>query len=94
MKRVARFIGMFACAVMTTVLLSCTPMVEEVPHEHAFGDWTESQAPTCTADGERGRVCDCGERQTERISALGHAEESHEGKAPTCLANGWQEYVT
>lgn len=38
-------------------------------------DWhdTEPTLPTCTEDGEKGKVCSrCGMKETEKISALGH----------------------
>ena len=39
----------------------------------------------------------CGEelfRETVIVDALGHAEVSHDEKAPTCTAIGWKAYVT
>ena len=44
----------------------------ELPHEHAFGEWTTVTEATCTEDGSRERVCECGEKETEVIAALGH----------------------
>ena len=41
-------------------------------HEHAFGQWTVTKEATCTEDGSRERVCECGEKETEVIAALGH----------------------
>ena len=41
-------------------------------HEHAFGEWTTTREATCTEDGSRERVCECGEKETEVIAALGH----------------------
>ena len=44
----------------------------EQPHEHAFGQWTVTKEATCTEDGSKERVCECGEKETEVIDALGH----------------------
>lgn len=46
--------------------------------EHAYGDWAETLAPTCTADGTKQRICTLcdetveGHALTETIPALGH----------------------
>lgn len=45
---------------------------EEPPHEHAFGEWTQVSAPTCTEKGKEERVCACGEKEERDIDALGH----------------------
>ena len=41
-------------------------------HTHTFGEWQTVTEPTCTEDGERQRACQCGERETEALPALGH----------------------
>lgn len=42
-------------------------------HEHTFGEWEVETAPTCIEDGEEIRICsDCGETETQVISATGH----------------------
>ena len=57
-------------------------------------------APTCTKDGSHDEVvyCSyCGDelaRETITDGALGHDEQTHEAKAPTCTEKGWNEYVT
>ena len=66
----------------------------EPPHTHDFGEWNVTQAPTCTEKGQQERSCSCGEKETEKIDALGHDEENHDAKAPTCTAIGWDAYVT
>jgi len=45
---------------------------EEPPHEHAFGEWTQVSAPTCTEKGKEERVCACGEKEERDVDALGH----------------------
>ena len=56
----------------------------ELPHEHAFGEWTVTREVTCTEDGSRERVCECGEKETEVIAALGH--DFVNGKCSRCDA--------
>lgn len=46
--------------------------VGDDPHVHSYGEWTETQKPTCTRDGLRTRSCACGDTETERIGATGH----------------------
>ena len=41
-------------------------------HEHSFGEWTTTKEATCTEEGAKERVCECGEKETEVIPALGH----------------------
>ena len=57
---------------------------------HNYGEWNTRKAPTCTANGERVRICgSCGDVQKETISATGHSYgEWNTRKAPTCTANG------
>ena len=41
-------------------------------HEHSYGEWTIVDEPTCTEAGVEERVCDCGEKETHPVDALGH----------------------
>lgn len=42
-------------------------------HEHKYGEYEITTAPTCTEEGVRSRTCsDCGEVATEPIPAQGH----------------------
>ena len=68
----------------------------ELPHEHAFGEWTTTKEATCTEEGSKERVCECGEKETEVIAALGHteAEAVRENEKPaTCTEAGSYESV-
>ena len=41
--------------------------------EHAFGEWSESVAATCTAEGTRMRTCSlCGETESESLAIVAH----------------------
>ena len=66
-------------------------------HKHAFGDWKVTGEATCTEDGEEERSCACGEKETRKINAKGHAYEdtvtpptkTEKGYTPhTCSACG------
>ena len=63
----------------------------EQPHEHQFGEWTVTTAPTCTEEGVETRTCECGETETRTVAALGHTEEVIPGKAATCTETGLTE---
>ena len=41
-------------------------------HKHSYGDWVETKAPTCTEKGTQERTCECGDKQTKDVNALGH----------------------
>ncbi len=56
----------FACAF--SACSTTTP-----PHVHSFGEWAEVTAPTCTEEGKEERTCDCGEKETRALNALGHS---------------------
>lgn len=63
---------------------------------HAWGEWEQTKAPTCTEAGEEQRVCanDPLHVETREIAALGHDLVHHEAKAPTCTEIGWEAYDT
>ena len=52
-------------------------------HEHTFGEWVVTTAPTCTQDGLETRTCSaCGEAETRVIPAAGH--DYKDGKCTVC----------
>ena len=54
-------------------------------HEHTFGEWVITTAPTCTEPGEKTRTCSaCGEVETRVIPAAGH--DYKDGKCTVCGA--------
>ena len=77
---------------MVLVLLSL--VFAACGHEHAFGAWTVDKEATCTENGSRVRLCECGEKETESIPAKGHVEgkwiTDHEA---TCTANGSKHQI-
>ena len=56
-------------------LVACNNQQPENPtpdHTHSFGGWEITKNATCTEDGVKTRYCDCGEKQSENIAAIGH----------------------
>ncbi len=62
----------YALLALTLALGGCLAFAA-CGHEHSFGAWEVTKAPTCTEAGERVRTCtDCGEKETDAIPASGH----------------------
>ena len=82
----------------------CSVCYEELSREtvtvpaigHAWGEWTQTKAPTCTEAGKEQRVCanDPSHVETREVAALGHDLIHHEAQAPTCTEIGWEAYDT
>ena len=60
--------------------------------EHEFGAWQDVIDPTCTTPGRQERYCECGEKEEETISPLGHNYEENVVD-PTCTEGGYTEHV-
>ena len=57
--------------------------------DHDWGEWRNSGAASCTAEGSRYRACKvCDEREEEAVAATGHTLVSTPAKAQTCGAAG------
>ena len=83
----------FVLILMLILALAACDM-GSTPHAHFYGEWETIEEATCTEDGTKERVCSCGEKQTETITALGHTfGEWVETKAPTCTEDGAKERV-
>ena len=72
--------------------------VTEIPaNGHSFGEWYETQAPTCTETGTDERGCPiCYHKETRTTDALGHteAEAVVENRVePDCITNGSYDSV-
>ncbi len=75
------------CSVCGTVLAE----QEDIPAKgHSFSEWVTRREPTCTENGEKGRVCTvCGLTQKEAILTQGHSFSKWvTRKEPTCTENG------
>ena len=64
---------------MTVLVFALVGCDGEQPHETeteahvcAFGEWVVTKDANCTEDGKRERTCECGEKETQSIDALGH----------------------
>ena len=80
------------CTVCGKELSRTNHTVDATPHSY---NATITVEPTCTEAGVKTIICSvCGDTYTESIDALGHDKISHEAKAPTCTAIGWEAYET
>lgn len=83
-KLLILFLGLCLC-LSATILVACSEEPPEVPHTHAFGEWSETTAATCATDGEMTRSCACGEQETTPIPATGI---HHYGADNLCVSCG------
>lgn len=62
----------------TLLLLSITIvfllLLTACGHEHTYGEWMIEMQATCTENGNKVRVCECGEKEIETISFTGHTD--------------------
>ena len=81
-------IQLFLLVLITLVVLaSCG----ESKHIHSYGSWEVIQEPTCTEQGLKERVCECGNIDSQTIPALGHTAGkpvAEEEKPATCTEAG------
>lgn len=72
---------------LAVLVVSC--LVLTACHSCEFGEWTVTKQPTCTQDGSRERVCECGEKETEVVPATGHSYGDWTAvKDATCTEDG------
>ena len=60
-------------------------------HSHKYGDWIVTKNANCTEDGTMTRYCDCGEKQSDTIPAIGHKKINLSAKDATCTETGLTE---
>ena len=55
-------------------------------HTHEFGEWQplNGSRPTCTESALEIRKCSCGETESREVPALGHIDQSEDGKCDRC----------
>lgn len=76
-------------APITTSPVTTDKPVTDAPHTHSYSAWTVVKAATCTADGREERTCDCGEKESRNIAAIGHSFGDWKvTKAATCGETG------
>ncbi len=62
------------------------------PEPHRFGDWKVTAAASCTAEGEKTRVCSvCGYTEKATAEKTGHTPVTDEAVAATCTESGLTE---
>lgn len=61
---------------------------ETTAHVHAYSAWKTIIEPTCEDKGKKERVCDCGEKQSKSIDALGHKAQKLSAVSATCQKTG------
>lgn len=81
--------------VVVLLILACgcllTSCEEESPgeppaHEHAYGAWSETTAPTCGAKGTSTRTCACGASESKSIAATGEHDYGADDLCAVCGA--------
>ena len=61
--------------------------------DHSYGEFVETQAPTCTVEGVNTKTCgNCGDTQTEAIPVIPHSYEAVVTD-PTCTEAGYTTYT-
>ena len=82
-------------AVLAFALVGCDSEqggeTETEAHVCALGEWITIKDATCTEDGKKERACECGEKETQSIAALGHTEVIDAAVAKTCIDSGLTE---
>lgn len=65
---------------------------QSTTHRHQWGEWVMTIAPTCTERGQEERMCECGEKQTRLVAALGHDYQVIEEYYGSCGNSGYRIY--
>ncbi len=71
-------------AIFLLLLTACGQTQEVHTHEYQ----TSSVEPTCVTDGYTEYICECGDKYTEPLTAVGHKGEVIPGKQATCTDDG------
>ncbi|MBQ0109685.1 MAG: hypothetical protein KBS44_05345 [Clostridiales bacterium] len=74
---------------LLAALLASSCMLTSCFHEHVFGEWKTVTKATCTKEGLKERVCECGEKETQAIPMIDHDYASATCEKPkTCTMCG------
>ena len=83
MKKFAIILLFAALIVASVALVACS--VDQDTCDHQWGEWVDSVAATCTAEGEQTRTCSvCKKQETQTVDALGHQILDDTGVQKSC----------
>jgi hypothetical protein len=98
MKNTIKVLGIIAfvaiIGIIAMSLTGCDNGTTPSSHNHNWGEWTVTQAATCSAAGAKERVCkdDAVHKETDVIPIDSNAHDYHfvegSGTAPTCTEDG------
>jgi len=95
MKKIKKVLGIIGiAAIIGFSAIACDNETTTPSHSHTWGEWVETNAATCTAEGVETQSCACGATQTQGIDIDpdNHDMQLYEGAevilAPTCTQNG------
>lgn len=74
---------------LTIFLLTIICILSSCGHEHSYSEWSVKTEATCSSDGEKIRVCECGETQTQAIEKKAHQIITVSPIPPTCATAGY-----
>lgn len=58
--------------------------------DHSYGEWKIISVPSCTATGEKERICTvCDDKEIQSIDATGHQESTENVKEASCTEEGY-----
>ncbi len=84
------FIAVLSCVCFALGLVGCEG-TGSIEHQHVYGEWEQTLAPTCTTVGKQTRTCaTCKETEEQDVASLGHqyVDDAENSKAPTCQEAG------
>ncbi len=61
--------------ILSGVALTSCKTVFTSSHTHEWGEWTVSKDATCASQGQRERVCECGQTDTESLDTVEHTSD-------------------
>ena len=88
--------SVFRALLLLTATIVLLSLLTACGHEHAYGEWTVEKNATCTENGTKVRVCECGETETETVTITytGHtADEWIIDSDATCTDAGSKHQI-
>ena len=92
MKLKKIFVAVCTVLCVGTALAALSGCAQE--HEHVYGEWAIEKESTCIENGVKARMCECGDKETEIITAIGHTDGTWIiDKNATCTMDGSRRQV-